>query len=200
MTRSAPAALVPATTSAGRRAPRDAHASEHASSADGRMHQPGAAGSDLPGGAANDADWLTRIPSAEATGSALSSALRLRSGRGEPVEPRERARAPATTGGELLAARPAAATRLASHLTAGRRADTFVAACGIGRRQFPRDHDSGLRAEPWVPRRPSRSEHAASRAGNRRARAPVSPAPRVAVDSARVAQAGHREPETGAPR
>ena len=48
-----------------------------------RKHQPGAAGSDSPGGCLRHADWLTRIPPAEATGSALSSARE----RGRPQRP-----------------------------------------------------------------------------------------------------------------
>ena len=62
---------------------RSAVALAEAERAVGRMHQPGAAGSDSPGGALSDADWLTRIPPAEATGSALSSA----SERGRPRRP-----------------------------------------------------------------------------------------------------------------
>ena len=82
-TRSAPASPAPAGDRAGRRTLGDARASEHASSADGRMRQPGAAGADLPGGSLSDADWFTRDPPAEATGSALSSA----SERGRPQRP-----------------------------------------------------------------------------------------------------------------
>jgi hypothetical protein len=49
----------------GRRASGDARSSKHASSAVARMHQPGAAGSDLPGGCLSQADWLTRGPPTE---------------------------------------------------------------------------------------------------------------------------------------
>jgi hypothetical protein len=59
-------------------------------------------------------------------------------------------------------------------------------------RRWTGDHDSGSRAGPWVPCRPSRSEQAASSAGNQRAHARVSPARRVAVRPARVAQAGRK--------
>ena len=51
-----------------------ARATEHASRAASHRRQPGAAGSDVPGGERCQADWLTRIPPAEATGSARSSA------------------------------------------------------------------------------------------------------------------------------